>query len=112
MYRISKLHRQWVLDREAATLLRRGVVQYGSPGDTKKKRFRFTDKNNASSRVADTKWTRVLMLVDAKANKERSEASSHEDVAKWKGRRNTGGENWWAKRPKPVAKSQWGLRFS
>ena len=43
--------------------------------------------NNESSRVADTKRARELTLIDAKANKERSEASIHEDVAEWKGNR-------------------------
>ena len=56
--------------------------------------------------MAETERARELALIDAKANKERSEASSHEDAAKWKGSRNTGGDTWWAKRPKPVAKSQ------
>ena len=80
LYRMSKSRRLWALGKETATLLLIKVVHHGSP-DVTEERFRFEHMNNESARVADTKRARELNLIDAKANKERSEASIHENVA-------------------------------
>ena len=81
-----------------ATLLVREVVKDGSPGDSKE-RFCFEEDNDESSRVANRRKARDRGGVEVKANREKKEAVSWEDVARWKGSRNAGGEIWWAQRP-------------